>query len=208
MVPYNVHFINIGLGDQFDEAFLRIAPNNRIPAIVDPQGPGGKSISIFESGVILMYLARKFKEFYPQDERKRVLVEQWLMWQMGGFGPMLGQNHHFSKYAPDTIPYAIERYKNETRRLYNVLDTQLKGREFIADIYSIADIATIGWAKLWEGQGINIEMFPNVKAWLERLLNRPAVQAGLALAEQEREQTDFATDEAARYFLFNNGQKP
>lgn len=175
-IPYTVHPINIGKGDQFKPDFLAIAPNNRMPAIVDPEGPGGKPISIFESGAILQYLGRKFGLFYPTDERRRVMVEEWLMWQMGGFGPMLGQNHHFNQYAPEKLPYAMKRYTDETHRLYGVLNKQLEGRDFIAGDYSIADMACLGWARGWERQGMDIAEFPNVGRWIDALMARSAVQ--------------------------------
>lgn len=175
-IPYTVHPINIGKGDQFKPDFLAIAPNNRMPAIVDPEGPGGKPISIFESGAILQYLGRKFGLFYPTDERRRVVVEEWLMWQMGGFGPMLGQNHHFNQYAPEKLPYAMKRYTDETHRLYGVLNKQLEGRDFIAGDYSTADMACLGWARGWERQGMDIAEFPNVGRWIDALMARPAVQ--------------------------------
>ena len=175
-IPYTVHPINIGKGDQFKPDFLAIAPNNRMPAVVDPEGPGGKPISIFESGAILQYLGRKFGLFYPTDERRRVMVEEWLMWQMGGFGPMLGQNHHFNQYAPEKLPYAMKRYTDETHRLYGVLNKQLEGRDFIAGDYSIADMACLGWARGWERQGMDIAEFPNVGRWIDALMARSAVQ--------------------------------
>ncbi|SFX23140.1 glutathione S-transferase N-terminal domain-containing protein [Marinospirillum alkaliphilum] len=185
-LPYVVKRVDITQGEQFDPAFLAISPNNRIPAVVDPDGPGGAPISIFESGAILQYFGRKTGRFYPQDERQRVEVDQWLMWQMGGFGPMLGQNHHFNKYAPEQVPYAIQRYTEETRRLYGVLDRRLAGRDYVAGDYSIADMALVGWASLWEGQKMNINDFPQVKAWLARVLARPAVQRGMALDLEQR----------------------
>lgn len=185
-LPYVVNRVDITKGEQFDSEFLKISPNNRIPAVVDPDGPGGEAISIFESGAILQYFGRKTGLFYPADERQRVEVDQWLMWQVGGFGPMLGQNHHFNKYAPENLPYAIQRYTEETSRLYGVLDRRLVGREYVAGDYSIADIALIGWASLWEGQKMDINDFPQVKAWLERVLARPAVQRGLAVDKDVR----------------------
>jgi GST-like protein len=185
-LPYVVKRVDITKGEQFDAAFLKISPNNRIPAVVDPDGPGGAPISIFESGAILQYFGRKTGLFYPADERQRVEVDQWLMWQVGGFGPMLGQNHHFNKYAPENVPYAIQRYTEETSRLYGVLDRRLVGREYVAGDYSIADMALIGWASLWEGQKMDINDFPQVKAWLERVLARPAVQRGLAVDKDVR----------------------
>lgn len=178
-VPYTVHMVNIGKGDQFKPEFLAISPNNRIPAIVDPEGPDGKPISVFESGAILQYLGNKFEKFYPTDVRTRVKVEEWLMWQMGGFGPMLGQNHHFNVFAPEKLPYAQKRYIDETARLYGVLDRQLEGCDYIVDDYSIADIATIGWALSHERQSMDIDTVPNVKRWIAANLARPATQRGL-----------------------------
>ena len=191
-LPYTTHYVDIGAGDQFKPDFLRIAPNNRMPAIVDPDGPGCEAISVFESGAILLYLGRKTGKFYPpSDERHRVMVEEWLMWQMGGLGPMLGQNHHFGTYAPEKIPYAIKRYQDETHRLYGVLDRRLEGRDFIADLYSIADMASIGWVQGWERQGIDLAEFPNLAAWKTRMEERPAVAKGLALgAEKRKPMTD------------------
>ena len=186
-IPYTVHPINIGKGDQFKPDFLAIAPNNRMPAIVDPEGPGGKPISIFESGAILQYLGRKFGLFYPTDERRRVVVEEWLMWQMGGFGPMLGQNHHFNQYAPEKLPYAMKRYTDETHRLYGVLNKQLEGRDFIAGDYSIADMACLGWARGWERQGMDIAEFPNVGRWIDALMARPAVQRAFDAGSEWRQ---------------------
>ncbi len=200
-LPYNVIPVNISKGDQFKPEFLAFSPNNRMPAIIDPDGPGGQPISVFESGAILQYLGRKTGQFYPSDERGRVNVDQWLMWQMGGFGPMLGQNHHFSHYAPEKIPYAMERYTKETNRLYGVLDRQLAKHDFVAGEYSIADMAAVGWAKLWERQGQNIADFPNVKRWLDTLLARPAVQRGLAVAGELRN-TSNMQDPAVRAVLF------
>ena len=200
-LPYTVHSVNIGKGDQFKPDFLAISPNNKMPAIVDPLGPGGEPISVFESGAILQYLGRKTGRFYPADERARVRVDEWLFWQMGGFGPMLGQTHHFRIYAPEPVPYAIERYTNETHRLYGVMDRRLADREFLADEYSIADMACLGWAKLWERQGQSIDEFPNVKRWLETLLARPAVRRGLAVNAEDRTSTDMQ-DPAVRAMLF------
>lgn len=185
-IPYNVHPINIGAGDQFKPEFLAIAPNNRMPAITDPEGPGGEPISIFESGAILQYLGRKFDQFYPTDERARVKVEEWLMWQMGGFGPMLGQNHHFNQYAPEKLPYAMKRYTDETHRLYGVLNKQLEGKQFITGDYTIADMACLGWARGWEKQGMDIAEFPNVGGWIDRLMARPAVQKAFDVGSEWR----------------------
>lgn len=199
-VPYNVHFVNIGKGDQFKPEFLAISPNNKMPAIVDPEGPDGKPISVFESGAILQYLGRKFGRFYPSEERRRVEVEQWLMWQMGGFGPMLGQFHHFAMYAPEKLPYAITRYTNEAHRLYGVLNKQLQGREYVAGDYSIADIAIIGWAKNWEKHLVTEAEFPDMVAWVNRMLARPAVQKGLDIKAPTT--TNLADDKEAQKVLF------
>ena len=203
-LPYVVKPINIGKGEQFAPEFLAISPNNRIPAIVDPEGPGGQPISVFESGAILQYLGRKTGKFYPSDERARVAIDEWLMWQMAGFGPMLGQTHHFRIYAPEKIEYAINRYTNESNRLYGVLNRRLEGRDYICGDYSIADIACIGWAKLWERQGQDITQFPHVKAWLDRVLARPAVIKGLAVNKDDRTNAA-ATDPKVQAVLF--GQK-
>jgi GST-like protein len=180
-LPYTVHPVNIGKGDQFKPDFLAISPNNKIPAIVDPDGPGGEPIAIFESGAILQYLGCKTGCFYPADERRRVEIDAWLFWQVGGLGPMAGQTHHFRIYAPEKLPYAVERFTKETGRLYGVMNQRLAGREFLAGEYSIADIACIGWVKLWERQGQRLDDFPNVKRWLDTVLARPAVQRGLAV---------------------------
>jgi GST-like protein len=180
-LPYTVHPVNIGKGDQFKPDFLAISPNNKIPAIVDPDGPGGEPIAIFESGAILQYLGRKTGCFYPADERRRVEIDAWLFWQVGGLGPMAGQTHHFRIYAPEKLPYAVERFTKETGRIYAVMNQRLAGREFLAGEYSIADIACIGWVKLWERQGQRLEDFSNVKRWLDAVLARPAVQRGLGV---------------------------
>ena len=179
-LDYQIFPINILENDQFQADFLRISPNNKIPAIVDQQGPRGEAISIFESGAILQYLGRKTGQFYPQDEQQRVEVEQWLMWQMGGLGPMLGQNHHFSQFAPEKIPYAIERYQAETKRLYGVLDRQLIGQDYVVGEYSIADMAIFPWLMRYEWQGIKLDEFPNVQKYMERLQQRPAVHKALS----------------------------
>lgn len=207
-LPYAVKLINIGKGDQFKPDFLAISPNNKMPAIVDPQGPDGAPISVFESGAILQYLGRKTGLFYPKDERGRVEVDQWLFWQMGGLGPMAGQAHHFRIYAPEKIPYAIDRYTNEVHRLYGVMNTRLADREFLAGDYSIADIACVGWAKLWERQGQKIEEFPHLKRWLDAVLGRPAVQRGLAVNAEERQKVDLAKDKDAQRVLFGQRARP
>ena len=201
-LPYAVHPVNIGKGDQFKPEFLAISPNNRIPGIVDPDGPDGRPISIFESGAILQYLGRKAGRFYPADERSRVEVDQWLFWQVGGIGPMAGQCHHFRIYAPEKIPYAIDRYTNEVHRLYGVLNKRLADREFMAGDYSIADIATFGWAKLWERQGQDIAEFPHMQRWLETIKARPAVQRGLSVNADDRTKFDITKNDDARKVLF------
>jgi GST-like protein len=200
-LPYNLVPLNIRAGDQFKPEFLRISPNNRIPAIVDtkPAG-GGKPISVFESGAILLYLAEKTGKFLPSDLRERLGVLQWLFWQMGGLGPMAGQNHHFAQYAPEKIPYAIERYQKETNRLYGVLDRRLSGRTFIGSEYSIADMAAYPWVVPYERQGQKLEDFPNLKRWFESIRERPAVQRAYALAETIN--TKPTVDEDSRKFLF------
>lgn len=192
-LPYRLNLVNIGAGDQFKPAFLKLSPNNRMPAIVDPDGPDGKPISIFESGAILQYLARKTGQFYGETERDRIEVDQWLMWQMGGVGPMAGQAHHFLKYAPSMeppqdLPYAKDRYRNEVNRLYGVLNTRLADRTFVAgDFFSIADMAIWPWASLWEGQQQDIKNFPNMADWLERCAAREGLRKGRALAAELRE---------------------
>ncbi|UMY17017.1 glutathione S-transferase N-terminal domain-containing protein [Methylobacterium organophilum] len=179
-LPYRIVPVNIGKGEQMAPDFLALSPNNKIPAIVDPEGPGGQPISVFESGAILQYLGRKTGCLYPADERARVNVDEWLFWQVGGFGPMLGQAHHFRIYATEKIPYAIERFSKEAERLYGVLDRRLADHEYLAGAYSIADIAVLPWAKFHEKQGIDAARLPNVKRWLDAVLARPAVQRGLA----------------------------
>lgn len=180
-LPYQILPVNILENDQFQPDFLAISPNNKIPAIVDQDGPDHRSISIFESGAILQYLGRKTGLFYPTDEIKRIQVEQWLMWQMGGLGPMLGQNHHFSRFAPERIPYATERYVNETKRLYGVLDKQLVGQDYVTGEYSIADMAIFPWLLRYEWQGIDLADYPEVSHYIERMQARPAVQKALAI---------------------------
>ena len=180
-LQYKIYPINIMQNDQFQADFLKISPNNKIPAIVDQNGPRGKPISVFESGAILQYLGRKTGLFYPSDEQQRVEVEQWLMWQMGGFGPMLGQNHHFNKFALERIPYAVERYLNETKRLYAVLNKQLIGQKFVVGDYSIADMAILPWALRHDWQGIQLQDYPHVQDYIERLMARPAIQKALTI---------------------------
>ncbi|MGL3044792.1 glutathione S-transferase N-terminal domain-containing protein [Acinetobacter pecorum] len=180
-LEYQIIPINILENDQFQSDFLAISPNNKIPAIVDQNGPNGQPISVFESGAILQYLGRKTGLFYPVDEVKRVQVEQWLMWQMGGLGPMLGQNHHFSRFAPERIAYATDRYVNESKRLYGVLNKQLVGQEYVAGEYSIADMAIFPWLLRYDWQQINLEDYPEVSKYIDRLNARPAVQKALAI---------------------------
>lgn len=180
-LEYQIIPINILENDQFQSDFLAISPNNKIPAIVDQNGPNGRAISIFESGAILQYLGRKTGLFYPADEVKRIQVEQWLMWQMGGLGPMLGQNHHFSRFAPERIAYATDRYVNESKRLYGVLNKQLVGQNYVAGEYSIADMAIFPWLLRHDWQQINLEDYPEVSKYIDRLNARPAVQKALAI---------------------------
>lgn len=181
-LEYQVIPINILQDDQFQADFLQISPNNKIPAIVDQDGPEGQSISVFESGAILQYLGRKTKLFYPQDPIKQTQVEQWLMWQMGGFGPMLGQNHHFNRFAPEKLPYAQQRYIQETQRLYGVLNKQLLGQDYVAGEYSIADMAIFPWVLYHEMQSIQLEDYPEVKRYVARMKARPAVAKALAIS--------------------------
>lgn len=204
-LPYEVHLIDISKGDQFAPDFLKVSPNNKIPAIVDHDTLGGEPISIFESGAILQYLGRKTGKFYPLNERARVEVDQWLFWQMGGLGPMAGQTHHFRIYAPEKIEYAINRYTNETKRLYGVMNKRLADREYLAGDLSIADFACIGWAKLWERQGQDISELPHLKRWLETMLARPGVQAGLAISSEKRDPTgQRMKDPEVQKVLFGN----
>jgi len=207
-VPYVVKYINIGKGDQFDPEFLKIAPNNRMPAIIDPEGPGGDPISVFESGAILQYLGRKFGKFYPQDERKRVAVDEWLMWQMGGLGPMSGQAGHFRIYAREKVQYGIDRYTHEVNRLYGVLDRQLVGHDYIAGEYSIADMACIGWINVHANYDQKLEDFPNLKRWHEAVNARPAVQRGLLVGKEERERAAATADKDEEHrILFGHKTK-
>ncbi len=192
-LPYETHLVDIGAGDQFKPDFLKLSPNNKMPAIVDPDGPDGAPIAIFESGAILQYLARKTGRFCGATERERIAVDQWLMWQMGGLGPMAGQAHHFLKYAPQMeppqdIPYAKDRYRNEVARLYRVLDRQLEQNEYVAGTdYSIADMAVFPWARLWERQEQQLADFPHMSRWLDTVAARPAVQRGVDLYIEKRQ---------------------
>jgi len=209
-LPHAVHLVDIGKGEQFDPEFLKIAPNNRMPAIVDPEGPDGAPVAIFESGAILQYLARKTGQFHGATERDRIAVDQWLMWQMGGVGPMAGQAHHFLKYAPgleppQVLPYAQDRYRREVARLYGVLDRQLAGNAFVAgDFYSIADMAIWPWAVLWEGQEQTLEDKPNLARWLGTVGARPAVQRGRAVAADRRSGGQMSRE--AQKVLFGQGR--
>jgi len=203
-LPYTVHTVNIGKGDQFKPEFLVISPNNRIPAILDPQGPDGKPISVFESGAILQYLGRKTGKFYPQNERQRVAVEEWLYWQVGGLGPMSGQANHFRIYAPEKVEYGINRYTNEVNRLYGVMERQLAKSEYLAGDYSIADIASVGWVKGYERLGQNLDEFPHLKRWFDAVMARPAVARGIAVGA-DVPKYNLATDKDAQSVLF--GQK-
>jgi len=203
-LPYRVHPINIGQGDQFTDEFLAISPNNKIPAITDPEGPDGQPLSLFESGAILVYLAGKTGRFLPEGDRARYEVLQWLMFQMGGVGPMLGQAHHFRMYAPEKIGYAIDRYTNEAKRLYGVIDKRLSKSAFIAgDDYTIADIAIFPWLRSWENQGIVLTEYPHLKAWFDGIAARPAVQRGVKVLADLRKPI---TDDKARDILFGKSQ--
>ncbi len=190
-LEYNVIPVDINAGDQFTDWFKAVSPNSKMPAIVDSDGPGGKPISIFESGAILQYLARKSGKFYGSSERERIEIDQWLFWQVGGLGPMAGQAHHFLVYAPkfeppQDLPYAKDRYRTEVARLYGVLDAQLAGKDYICGDFSIADIAAWGWASLWARQEQTLDDKPNMKAWIDRMKARPALQKGRALAAEKR----------------------
>ena len=200
-IPYRIVPVNIGTGDQFQPDFLNIAPNNRIPAIID-HAPvdDGAAISVFESGAILQYLAAKTGKFLPADLRGRTEVMQWLYWQMAGLGPMAGQNHHFVQYAPEKVPYAIERYVKETNRLYGVLNKRLADREFVADVYSIADMAIYPWVVPYERQGQRLEDFPHLKRWFETIRARPAVQRAYQVAQGINERP--VVSDASRSILF------
>ena len=196
-LPYAIQPIDIGKGAQFEPDFLKIAPNNRMPAIVDHEPEdGGEPVSVFESGAILVYLAEKTGQFLPRDVRGRAATLEWLFWQMGGLGPMAGQNHHFRNYAPEKIPYAIDRYVNETARLYGVLNKRLDGRDFIAgDAYTIADMAAYPWTVPYENQGQDIADFPNVQRWMAAIKARPATERAYALGPKYRPENATMSDE-------------
>lgn len=201
---WQAHPINIGTGDQFQTAFLEISPNNKIPAMVDPKGPNGKPMHLFESGAILLYLASKFNRFLPKSDAAKFETLQWLMFQMGGVGPMLGQAHHFRIYAPEKIDYAYDRYTNEAKRLYGVLDKQVQKHPYIAGKqYTVADIATFPWLRSWQNQGINWKNYPALRDWFDRVSERPAVKrGGIVLAHLRKP----LVDDQARQALFGKDQ--
>jgi len=203
-LPYRVHPVNIGEGDQFKPEFLKISPNNKMPAMIDSDGPDGKPISMFESGAMLLYLASKTGRFLPEDLRERWSTLQWLMFQMGGVGPMLGQAHHFLGYAPEKIPYAMQRYAKEANRLYGVMDRRLAESKFIAcDEYTIADMAIMPWLRFPERQGVNMDDYPHLKKWFAGIAARPAVQRGLKVLADLRKPV---MDDKAKEMLFGATQ--
>jgi GST-like protein len=202
-LPYTVHAVDIGAGDQFKPEFLAISPNNKVPAIVDADGPDGKPISLFESGAILLYLSGKTGKFLPADVRGRYVALQWLMFQMGGVGPMLGQAHHFRIYAPEKIEYAINRYSNEAKRLYGVMEKRLAEVSYFAGDYGIADMAIFPWIRSHANQGIDLVDYPNVKRWFDAIAARPAVQRGVQVLADRRKP---AIDDKARQNLFGAAQ--
>ncbi|MEO8935299.1 MAG: glutathione binding-like protein [Burkholderiaceae bacterium] len=203
-LQYTVHAVDIGAGDQFKPAFLAISPNNKIPAIVDSDGPDGKPMSLFESGAILLYLAGKTGKFMPSSVRGKYETLEWLMFQMGGVGPMLGQAHHFRIYAPEKIEYAVDRYTNEAKRLYGVMDKRLGQSRYLAcDEYTIADIATWPWTRSYKNQGIDIDEYPNVKRWFDTVGSRAAAQRGVQVLDKARRAL---TDDKARDMLFGTSQ--
>jgi GST-like protein len=193
-LPYVLRPVNIGKGEQFAPAFLKISPNNRMPAIVDPGGPGGKPISVFESGAILQYLGRKSGKFYPREERARVAVEEWLFWQVGGLGPMAGQANHFLNYAKEDMTYPKQRYTDEVHRLFGVMNTRLARRKYLAGAYSIADMACLSWVKS-SMRFLPLDEFPHLAAWFERLMKRPAVKRGLAAGAELRKPQPMSDEE-------------
>ena len=206
-LPYTAHPINIGKGDQFKPEFLKISPNNKIPAIVDSDGPGGKPYALFESGAILMYLAEKTGKFWPQDPTTKYRVVEWLMFQMASVGPMFGQANHFRQYTKETIQYAIDRYSNETKRIYCVMDKRLGEVEYFAGDYSIADIAIFPWTQVPANQGIDMSEFPNVKRWFDAIMARPAVQRGIkVLVKDKQAPPQISLDDEARENMFGAKQ--
>lgn len=201
---WQAHPVNIGAGDQFKPDFLKISPNNKIPALSDPTGPDGKPIALFESGAILLYLAAKTNKFLPKTDRQKFEVLQWLMFQVGGVGPMLGQAHHFRIYAPEKIEYAVNRYTNEAKRLYGVMNHQLQTRKYIAgNTYSIADIAIFPWLRSWQNQGIDWVDYPYLKEWFDKVAERPAVKRGVEVLANLRKPI---TGEKEREILFGKTQ--
>lgn len=193
-LDYKIKWVNIFEGDQFKEDFLKISPNNKMPAIVDHDAADGKPLSIFESGAILQYLGRKTDKFYPEEERRRAETDQWLFWQVGGLGPMAGQAHHFVHYAENKIPYAVERFSKETNRLYGVMNKRLEAYDFLAGDYSIADMAAFPWVRRYAWQGVDIDHYPNVKSWYARIEERPAVQRALAIGAEKMPPVESAKD--------------
>ena len=201
-LPYTVRPVDIGAGEQFKPEFLAISPNNRMPAIVDPEGPDGAPVSVFESGAILQYLAAKTGRFGGETARERIAVSEWLFWQMGGLGPMCGQANHFRVYAAEKIPYAVDRYTDEVNRLFGVMNTRLATHDYLAGPYSIADIASVGWTRGWKRYGQDIADFPHLARWLDAVLARPAVQRGITLDIPGRTPHDLSKDDEARRVLF------
>ncbi|MGB3681847.1 MAG: glutathione S-transferase N-terminal domain-containing protein [Rubrobacteraceae bacterium] len=205
-LDYNLIPVDIGAGDQYDPGYLKLNPNNKMPTIVDPEGPGGEPISVFESGAILIYLSEKTGQFFPELPRERYNALEWLMFQMGSVGPMLGQAHHFRQYAPEEISYAIDRYTNEAARIYGVVDRRLADRDYFIGDYSIVDMAVYPWLVPYENQGQKLEDYPNLARWFESVSDRPAVQRGLAVGEELRRPLQ-ELDEEARNKLFGIDNK-
>ena len=203
-LDYNIIPVNIIEGDQFAPDFLKIAPNNRMPAIVDPDGADGEPISIFESGAILLHYAEKHQKFVPVDERERIDVLQWLFFQMGNVGPMLGQCHHFRNYAAEKLEYAIDRYTREATRLYRVVDRRLNDRDYVAGDYSIADMALFPWMRVWKNQGQTLEDFPHLAKWIDRMYQRPAVRRGLDVMKDEQAKKREFTEDQRSIMLGDN----
>lgn len=205
-LEYRIHPVNIGRGEQFEREFLGISPNNKIPALVDSDGPDGKPIALFESGAILLYLAEKTGRFLPEDPRRKYQVLQWVMFQVGHVGPMLGQAHHFRAYAQETLQYAIDRYSNEAKRLYLVLDHQLAGNDFVVGEYSIADMMIFPWIVPYKRQGIELDEHPNVRRWFDAMKERPAVRRGIDVGKELRRPEGIAMDAQSREALFGARQ--